>query len=59
MLKIFKKKVNKKLDFFELPAHEQKKFMKKVVIGANKDQKDLVKRYEQKHKSLELSECVR
>jgi hypothetical protein len=59
MLKIFKKKVNKNLDFFELPAREQKKMIEKVVKGANKDQADLVRRYEQRHKRLELNECVR
>ncbi|KKP97775.1 MAG: hypothetical protein US25_C0049G0003 [Candidatus Moranbacteria bacterium GW2011_GWE1_36_7] len=59
MLNIFKKKIDKKLDFFELPSGEQKKLIKRAVNGANKDQMELVKRYEKKYKNLELHECVR
>ncbi len=57
MLKIFEKKVNKDLDFFELPAREKKRMIEKIVAGANKDQADLAKRYDQKQKALKLSEC--
>ena len=44
-------KNNKKLnlnDFFELPAKEQEDIVSKVADKANKDQQDLVKRYDKK-----------
>ena len=44
-------KNNKKLnlnDFFKLPVKEQEDIISKVAGEANKDQQDLVKRYDKK-----------
>ena len=39
-------KKSKEKDFFSLSSAEQKKILKKASISANKEQLDLVKRYE-------------
>ena len=36
---------------------QKKRMIEKIVAGANKDQADLAKRYDQKQKALKLSEC--
>ena len=51
-------KNNKKLnlnDFFELPAKEQEDIVSGVADEANKDQQDLVKRYDKKFGKAEAT----
>lgn len=45
MFNLFKKKTVKAKSFFEYPAEEKKKIMKKAAQKANKMQEDLVKKY--------------
>lgn len=52
--KLFTKKKEKSLSFFDLPADKQKKIIKKAVREANKDQLNLMKDYE---KSLKFRNC--
>ena len=53
-------KNNKKLDlnsFFKLPIKEQEKIMSEIAGEANKDQLDLVKRYDKKFGKAKVDGC--
>ncbi|MDP3042896.1 MAG: hypothetical protein Q8N21_00640 [bacterium] len=53
-------KNDKKLDldsFFKLPVKEQEKIMSEVAGEANKDQLDLVKRYDRKFGKAGAASC--
>ena len=53
-------KNNKKLslnNFFKLPAKEQEKIMSDIAGEANKDQLDLVKKYDKKFGKAEATSC--
>ncbi len=63
MLKTIKKifkfsgKKAKASNFFDLSSNQQKKIMKKAVRKANKDQLDLVERYEKKYGKINFEKC--
>ncbi|MDP3043183.1 MAG: hypothetical protein Q8N21_02160 [bacterium] len=53
-------KNNKKMDlksFFKLPIKEQEKIMSEIAGEANKDQLELVKRYNKKFGKAEAESC--
>lgn len=59
--KIFKlvksRKTPENKSLFELPAVEQKKILKKAVSEANREQRDLVERYDKKFGELREGSC--
>lgn len=59
--KIFKLVKNHKAPqnkgLFELPAAEQKKILKKAVSEANREQRDLVERYDRKFGEFQKGSC--
>ena len=55
LVKSHKTSENKSL--FELPAVEQKKILKKAVSEANREQRDLVERYDKKFGELREGSC--
>ncbi len=50
-------KTKNDLNFFEMPAGAQKKIIDKAVRDANKEQLDLVRRYDEKFKSFKIDKC--
>ncbi len=52
-----KKSANKNTDFFELPLEERKKLIRKAAKLSAQDQRDLLKKYEQKFGELQTNIC--
>ena len=52
------KKKKRSANFFDLPAREQVKIIRKATRGANQEQRELVKEYEQKsNRNLKFGKC--
>ncbi len=49
--------LNNKKNLFDLPEKEQEKIMRSAIRKANKDQLDLVKRYDKKFGKTEAVGC--
>ena len=45
-----KKKRHKPVSFFDMPSADRKKIMKKVLRGANEDQRKIICEYENKYR---------
>ena len=48
---------NNKKNLFDLPEKEQEKIMRSAISKANKDQRDLVKRYDKKFGKAKVAKC--